>query len=150
MRRVAVAVLCAVAALPATAAPAPAPRPWLTDWDRPVDPDGDCLFHRHGDVLALTVPGKAHLLNAKRKNAPRLLRDVEGDFVAQVRVSGAFQPVLGDEDESPFQAAGLFLLDEGGATRLHRVVSLRDGKAVARILREYSNGGGRVDTDAGE
>jgi regulation of enolase protein 1 (concanavalin A-like superfamily) len=151
MPRFAAVVLCALAVLPVSAAPAPPPQPWLSGWDRPVDPDGDCLFHRHGEALALTVPGKSHLLNGKWKNAPRLLREVEGDFVAQVRVSGAFQPVLGGEEEFPFQAAGLLLLaDEGGVTRLQRVVLLRDGKAVSRVVREYSNGGGRTDAAAGE
>src|SRR5262245_4320096 len=151
MPRFAAAVLCALTALPVTAAPAPPPQPWLTGWDRPVDPDGDCLFHRHGEVLALTVPGKTHLLNGQGKNAPRLLRDVEGDFAAQVRVSGAFQPVLGGEVEFPSQAAGLLLLaGDGGVTRLQRVVSLREGKAVSSVVREYSNGGGKTDVGAGE
>jgi regulation of enolase protein 1 (concanavalin A-like superfamily) len=85
MHRFAVLLLCALLAVAGgVAAPAPLSRPsevWSTGWDRPVDPVGDCRFERKGDKLTLTVPAREG-----RKTPPRLLRDVEGDFVVQVRV----------------------------------------------------------------
>jgi hypothetical protein len=89
------------------AAPAPFPRagrtgPWVTGWDRPVDPVGDCRFDRQGDRLTITVRGKGHAIEAR--DAARLMRDVEGDFVARVRVGG-------DCEQSGDYNAGLLVLD---------------------------------------
>lgn len=109
----------------AVAAPAPAKRPWMNGWDKPVDPDKDCKFIRDKGVLTIQVPGKNHALCIERNlmNAPRLLRDVEGDFVAQVRVSGTFQPSEKSTThaELPIVGAGLVLLkDEKTYIRLER------------------------------
>jgi regulation of enolase protein 1 (concanavalin A-like superfamily) len=73
-----------------TAAPAPVYRPkpttpWVTGWDMPVDPIGDCRFDKKGDKLTISVPGRAG-----RTTAPRMLREIEGDFDVTVRVTGAF------------------------------------------------------------
>ena len=64
-----------------------------SDWDK-VDPDGDCKFTPQKDALAIAVPAKDHELvpDRGRMDAPRLLRDVAGDFTAQVAVSGDFRP----------------------------------------------------------
>ena len=74
------------------AAPAPVNRPWVTGWDKPVDTDKDCKFTRDKDTLTIEVPGKDHNLAIERNlmNSPRHLRDVEGDFVAQVRIIVGF------------------------------------------------------------
>ena len=90
--------LCAVAffltACAVVAAPVPADRPWITGWDKAVDPDMDCKFTRDKEALTIEAPGKDHDLGVERglMNSPRLLRDVEGDFTAQVRVGGDFRP----------------------------------------------------------
>jgi regulation of enolase protein 1 (concanavalin A-like superfamily) len=73
-----------------TAAPAPVYRPkpsapWVTGWDNPVDPFGDCRFDKKGDELTIAVPGRAG-----RTSVPRMLREIEGDFDVTVRVTGAF------------------------------------------------------------
>jgi regulation of enolase protein 1 (concanavalin A-like superfamily) len=86
MHRIAFA-LSALAAGSLLAAPAPPVKPWVRGWDRPVDPLGDCRFDRKGETMTLTVPARE-----ERATAPRLLRDVEGDFVVQVRVGGPFGP----------------------------------------------------------
>jgi hypothetical protein len=77
-----------------------------------VDPLGDCRFHRKGERLTITVPGQGHALDQDgvRHNAPRLLRDVEGDFVAQVRVAGNFEPAV----EEGARRAGFILVDGTG------------------------------------
>jgi regulation of enolase protein 1 (concanavalin A-like superfamily) len=113
MNRLAAFLLSALVAAAALAAPAPAPRasgPWVRGWGKPADPAGDCRFDREGERLTITVPGKGHDLDVAggRLNAPRLLREVEGDFVVQVRVRGDFQrPDL--KSEGIFRRAGLLL-----------------------------------------
>ncbi len=102
-------------------------------WDAPVDPDRDCTFRVSGGKLTIAVPGKDHDLGAERgqMNAPRLLCDVEGDFTAQVRVSGDFQPstdatVAG---KIPVVGAGLvLLLNEKTYVRLERFGWYREKK----------------------
>jgi regulation of enolase protein 1 (concanavalin A-like superfamily) len=103
--------LVAVAAGGLLAAPAPFPRPfrqagpWFDGWDKPRALFGDCRFDRKGDRLTMTVRGNGHGVEAR--DAPRLMRDVEGDFVARVRVGG-------DCEQSGDYNAGLLVLD--GAT----------------------------------
>src|SRR4051794_6272305 len=97
MHRFAAFLFVGLFAAAVLAAPAPRPRPptpWVTGWDKPVDPSGDCRFDRDGDRLTISVPGKGHELNYERPmTAPQLLRDVEGDFDVQVRVTATFLPV---------------------------------------------------------
>src|SRR5207244_1045643 len=113
VHRFAALLLCALAGAAGglLAAPAPFPRPgrarpWTTGWDRTVDPVGDCRFDRKGDRLTITVPGGEH-----RMTAPRLLRDVNGDFVVAVRVGGSFRPTV---------RAGLLLTAEQTVFRFER------------------------------
>jgi hypothetical protein len=98
MHRPAVLLLCvALAVATVVATPAPFPSrgrlsgPWLDGWHKPVDLQEDCRFDRRGDKLTITVPGKGHefAVAKGRLNAPRLQRDVEGDFVMEVRVGAA-------------------------------------------------------------
>jgi regulation of enolase protein 1 (concanavalin A-like superfamily) len=117
----------------ALAAPAPVNRPWVTGWDKPVDPDKDCKFARDKDTLIIEVPGKDHDLAIERNlmNSPRLLRDVEGDFMAEVRVSGTFQPSQNStsNERIPFVGAGLLLMaDEKTYIRLERATLVKGGE----------------------
>jgi regulation of enolase protein 1 (concanavalin A-like superfamily) len=54
-----------------------------------MDPVGDCRIAVDGDVLSITVPGAYRDLVSfptwSNSAAPRVLQDVEGDFVVQVR-----------------------------------------------------------------
>jgi regulation of enolase protein 1 (concanavalin A-like superfamily) len=90
-----------------------------------VDPDRDCRFQIAGDKLTIAVPGTDHDLGAERgrMNAPRLLLEVEGDFLAQVRVGGDFQPSTDATapGKVPVVGAGLVLLvDDKTYVRLER------------------------------
>ena len=136
MHRYAVLLLCALVAAGVVAAagglmaaPAPFPTrtgrasgPWITGWDRVVDPVGDCKFDRRGDRLTMTVPGQPQEVDVTRGrlNGPYLLRDVEGDFVVQVRVGGDFLKGQG--------TAGLLLLAGNNGVTLALGARPRDGK----------------------
>jgi regulation of enolase protein 1 (concanavalin A-like superfamily) len=163
MHRPAALLLCAlVAGLAATlaggllAAPAPFPRPgrgpWYDGWDRPVDPVGDCQFARKGGTLTITVPGKGHELDIfkGRLNAPRLLREVEGDFVVQVRVRGDYRPA---DLAKPgmLRQAGLVLI--GSKFPLKYTQSARTGESGYRLCGELLNTsglrGGLIDIKPG-
>lgn len=93
---------------------APAPEPFKSGWERAVDPSRDCKFVIKGDRLTIELPGGDHELAPKRGrfNAPRLLREVNGDFVAQVRVSSSFHLSAKSsiDGEEPSVAAGLVLI----------------------------------------
>lgn len=93
---------------------APAPRPFRDGWNKPINPDYDCKFLRKNSTLTIEVPGSDHDFSPKRRrfNAPRLLRDIEGDFVMQVRVRAVFRPSEKSavEGEEPSVAAGLVLI----------------------------------------
>jgi hypothetical protein len=99
MHRVAALLLCfALVVATVVAAPAPFPRPprafipWVTGWDKAVDPVGDCRFDRKGERLTITLPGDEYHPNVQGSpppsRTPRLLRDVLGDFVVEVSLEG--------------------------------------------------------------
>jgi regulation of enolase protein 1 (concanavalin A-like superfamily) len=142
MSRTLLALACAGLSWAAPADPDPepqAPNPFRSGWDRPVDPDKDCKFQREKGGLVITVPGKDHDLAVERNlmNSPRLLRDVEGDFVAEVRVGGKFTPSLGSttNERLPFVGAGLVLMaGEKTYVRLERAVLRLNG-----VVKTYVN-----------
>jgi regulation of enolase protein 1 (concanavalin A-like superfamily) len=126
------------AAFACAAGPDPEPNPFQSGWDKPVDPDRDCKFKVEKGGLTIELPGKDHDLGVERKvmNAPRLLRDVEGDFVAELRVGGSFAPSAGSTttERVPFVGAGLLLiLDDNTYVRLERA-ALRRGE-----VKTYTN-----------
>lgn len=90
------------------------------DRSRIIDPDGDCLVSRdEGNGRAsILIPGTAHLLSTEidRMNAPRLVREVTGDFEVRVRVLGIDAP--GSRATSsrfaPYHGAGLVLWKNSG------------------------------------
>jgi hypothetical protein len=90
---------------------APAPK---SIWDRPIDPDHDCKIVIKDGTATIELPGTDHDLAPKRDryNAPRLLRDIVGNFVMQVRVSSSFRPSAKStvDKEDPSVAAGLVLI----------------------------------------
>jgi hypothetical protein len=115
MHRIAAGLLCALLAGGLVAAPAPLPRavPWVSGWDKPI---GDGRFHRNGDKLIL-IPGRKH----DWQTAPRLLRDVEGDFVVQVRVVGSFRPLAPANGNTGYHQAGVLVTDGTDFVRVERV-----------------------------
>ena len=66
----------------------------IQTWGDVVDPDGDCKIKFENGGLALEVPGTLHDLTTEmdKVNAPRIVQEIHGDFVARVKVGGEFQP----------------------------------------------------------
>jgi regulation of enolase protein 1 (concanavalin A-like superfamily) len=77
----------------------------LPGWGDPVDPDRDCEIRVVEKALVIKVPGTPHVLRAAagQRNAPRVLRDIEGNFTAQVKVLATFATGVAS------QGAGLLL-----------------------------------------
>jgi regulation of enolase protein 1 (concanavalin A-like superfamily) len=95
------------------AAPVPAPQAFKKGWDEPVDPDKDCKFTRDKDSLTIELPGTDHDYYPLRDrvNAPRLLRDIEGDFDLHVRVRMERRPsATSTVKGQPSLVSGGFLL----------------------------------------
>jgi regulation of enolase protein 1 (concanavalin A-like superfamily) len=132
---------------PSPPPPAAEPRPGMTlvGWGQTFDPDGDCTFLPEGKGLTITVPPTPHDLTAEegRINAPRVLQDVEGDFRAQVKVSGAFRPTAGSvPGHLPFQSGGLLLWsDAQNYVRLERAGMNRNGVNESSATLELRSGG---------
>ena len=101
----------------------------IEGWGTWVDPDGDCEVRAEDDAVVITVSPAVHDLwpenpePKQRANAPRILRDVKGDFTAEVKVAGT---VLGGE----FFRSGAMLIwqDERNFVRFERAGSFRDKK----------------------
>src|SRR5207249_2344373 len=65
------------------------PQRTSTSWGEFIDPAGDCRVREVGGIVTITVPGAYHDLWPRegKVNAPLLLRDVEGNFTATVKVA---------------------------------------------------------------
>ena len=85
----------------------------LAGWGMAIDPDGDVKFTPTEKSLQLEIPGTLHDLVADigKFNAPRILRDVDHDFVSTVKVDGTFHPggTSTKVKTVPLNAAGLVL-----------------------------------------
>jgi hypothetical protein len=65
----------------------------IKGWGTATDPDGDCTFKEDKGKLTITVPAGFHDLHpARAMNAARVLREIEGDFTATVKVSFPLTP----------------------------------------------------------
>ena len=84
----------------------------IRGWGTVTDPDGDCTVKTGKDKLTITVPGGTHDLNAAvGMSSPRVLKEIEGDFTIQVKVTGDFDPgdKAGNARATPFNGAGLLV-----------------------------------------
>jgi hypothetical protein len=94
----------------------PDPPAHIDGWGWAVDPDGTSTFRVDDGKLTIVAPGPIQDLSIElgRMNAPRIMRRVEGDFIAQVKVDGRFGP--GKEQtlrvRTPYHGAGLLLMKD--------------------------------------
>jgi regulation of enolase protein 1 (concanavalin A-like superfamily) len=102
----------------------------IPGWGGAFDPVGDCSIKSVETSLRVDVPGTLHDLSVERAQitAPRILREIEGDFVAEVTVAGDVSP-HGDKTSTyalPYHGAGLLIwLDRDNYIRLERAAILR-------------------------
>jgi regulation of enolase protein 1 (concanavalin A-like superfamily) len=94
-------------------------------WGLAVDPERDSTFRADRDGLRITVPGKPRVMSVEigKTNAPRVLREIVGDFSVEVKVSGAFPADARCliEGRWPYHGAGLLVWqDEKNYVRLER------------------------------
>jgi regulation of enolase protein 1 (concanavalin A-like superfamily) len=118
------------------------------DWAGPIDPDGDCKFDQDlsESKVTIVVPGTPHLLSAElgRMNAPRFLRNVQGDFDALVKVAGVFHTSgrATVQEYAPYHGAGILLWQDGeNYVRLEIAADVQHGKARPYVNFEYRKDG---------
>jgi serine/threonine protein kinase len=124
------------------------PVPEQPAWGYWVDPDGDCQSEvdpRHSKVT-FVVPGKAHLLSAEigRMNAPRMLREIKGDFDVSARVASISQSggKATTTIYAPFHGAGILVWqDSRNYVRLEIASDLLHGKTRPYVNFEYRKEG---------
>lgn len=123
-------------------------------WGTVIDPDRDCKITLESGELVISVPGTVQDLSIElnRMNAPRVMQEVEGDFILQVKVAGGFAPkVQTTKDRYAYHGAGLLLMkDKKTYIRLaHAAVArpdLQHGLKYANF--ELREDGSPVHTDA--
>jgi regulation of enolase protein 1 (concanavalin A-like superfamily) len=112
-------------------------------------PDEVCTIVADEGKLAITVPGGLYDLNPAHEgtSAPRVLQDVEGDFTAEVKVTGEFNP--GTEASGvrarPFNSGGILLWqDAKNYIRLERnsfwIEEQRQRVAFTPLVEYFRNG----------
>ncbi|MFO0891409.1 MAG: hypothetical protein U0790_19975 [Isosphaeraceae bacterium] len=104
------------------------------------DPDGDSVISVEGRGASIEVPGTIHELAlepGRGTNAPRVVREVEGDFEVVVKVDWDGPPtdLPAPGSSLPFHGAGLLIWSEDRSTliRLERAAFVRGG-ALNRYL----------------
>jgi regulation of enolase protein 1 (concanavalin A-like superfamily) len=103
-----------------------------------VDPDGDCKLREEKGKWTLEVPGAYYDLWPKmgKVNAPRILKEAEGDFSVQVKVLGSISAeadtaIPGRTSKVPFRAASLLIWqDDATFVRLDRAAMVNNGKLI--------------------
>lgn len=118
----------------------------IKGWGTVVDPKGDCSVEEKDGTLSMTIVGRHDLSSelAQGMDAPRVLRDIQGDFIAMVKVggsSGATGPST-VPSRRPFMGAGLLLWrDEKNYVRFERASVDVDGQAFSYLSFEERRNG---------
>lgn len=107
----------------------------IKGWGTVTDPDSDCTVTNAKGKLTIKVPGSLHDLyphqkdEKKRLNAPRVLQEMKGDFVATVKVTADWKPggALPGSSTVPYNGAGLLVwAKDDDFLRLERNVFVRN------------------------
>jgi regulation of enolase protein 1 (concanavalin A-like superfamily) len=99
----------------------------MPGWGMAIDPDKEFEITDLGKSLRITIPGNRF----GKDNSPRVMRDVEGDFIVTVKVVGDFRP--GGKSTNPkfipVNGAGILLWrDTDNHIRLERAANARPEK----------------------
>jgi regulation of enolase protein 1 (concanavalin A-like superfamily) len=118
----------------------------IVGWGDIVDPNGDCKFTVGGKGLKIVVPGTIHDLTAETgdMSAPRVLRDVDGDFLLQVKVRGevTHHGARASKTYLAYHGAGLLVwIDDETYIRLERAMVVREDEDLHYINLELRKDG---------
>ena len=118
-------------------------------WGKPVNPIGVGQFEPLANTNALRITSSAYPVDYPtddflRRFSPRLMRNVTGDFTAQVTMVPEFSPSPSSSNNSDeiLQAAGLVL--EAGQTNHLRIDLAMQGRGQAKHIRERISRAGNV------
>jgi regulation of enolase protein 1 (concanavalin A-like superfamily) len=120
-------------------------------WGTAFDPDGDCEIKAQGKALVMKIPATLHDLNTQigKFNAPRVVRDVVGDFEITVKVVGDFKPGRKSNRQGglPFNGAGIIVCHGSDKfIRLERAaISNQGGVNTFAIFEAHEGGAAAVD-----
>ena len=118
-------------------------------WGLAIDPFGDSQFRGDGKALTLDVIGvhkDEKAAGDESLKTPRVLREVEGNFVMTVKVAGDFKPEGNSTAAKyvPYNGAGLLAWSDGdNFIRFERAAMKKGGKIVNYANLEEWEGGGR-------
>lgn len=95
----------------------------IKGWGKIIDPKGDCSVEEIAGAVSMTVVGRHDLSIelAQGMDAPRVMREIDGDFIAMVKIDGAFRATGPSTvaTRRPYMGAGLLLWqDEKNYVRL--------------------------------
>jgi regulation of enolase protein 1 (concanavalin A-like superfamily) len=120
----------------------------ISGWGQLIDLDGDCTVKADDERVLFTVIGWHDLSDDLPKNAPRILEEVEGDFVVFVKVGGAFKPVGPSTlaTRRPYNGAGLLIWqDDKNYVRLERAAVEVNGQTPEYLnFQQHTDGAVRM------
>jgi S1-C subfamily serine protease/regulation of enolase protein 1 (concanavalin A-like superfamily) len=131
------------------AAGTPEPEPagtQLPGWGLAIDSDKDCKFKPGSGSLTIDVPPAWHDMGGAlhKFNAPRVLREVDGDFALTVKIGGDFKPGARSTNPKsvPYLSGGILIWsDSANFIRLERGAMRRGNNIIATIAFEEWEGG---------
>lgn len=117
----------------------PADAATSTGWGTPDHPGGDCRIQVQGPAATIEVLGTRRIFTPGLggvDNTPKLMRPIEGDFVAAPRAEGAKVSFLG--------ARLVFRGESGDIMRVKRAAILRNGRVRTYVLFKHHRAGQTV------
>jgi len=116
----------------------------LPGWGKVIDPVGNCPVDFVDSGISLSIPAGLHDMNPRLQstNAPRVVHDVEGDFLYEVRVLDFPRPAAktGAQGHASYLAAGILVWqDDRNLLRWTRTAS-GEANAVFLSCEQYEQG----------
>jgi hypothetical protein len=122
----------------------------IPGWGEFIDPAGDCQATVKAEKLSITVPGTEHNLNPlpgwNNLLAPRVVREVEGDFRIQVKLLPCEMPKpdtsSNKEKPASYAASGIVLWQDGN--HFSRVFRAANGERNEFFIHIENFSGGKI------
>lgn len=116
----------------------------LPGWGDLIDPVGNCPVDFVESGISLTIPAGLHDMNPRLQvtNAPRIMNEVEGDFLYELRVADFPRPQVksGVDGHASYVAAGILVWqDDRNLLRWTRTAS-GEANAVFLSCEQYEKG----------